>query len=97
MTCTGAGNEKLLWTAGLIGSIDMEADNERATLQGVAMTNLRGMTIDAARAATCCLNGTVCDQPQRLVNWEAIELLQASRLTMNGNWMEGVFSSTTAY
>jgi outer membrane autotransporter protein len=83
---TGAGNDTLLWTGGLVGSIDMGAGNDRATLQGLTTTNLRGITIDGGQGSdVLVLNGTVGDQPQRLLNWEAIQLTQGSRLTMNGN------------
>ena len=83
---TGAGNDTLLWTGGLVGSIDMGTDNDRATLQGLTTTSLRGITIDGGQGSDVLVwNGTVGDQPQRLLNWEAIELLQGSRLTMNGN------------
>ena len=85
-TRTGAGNDTLLWTGGLVGSIDMGAGNDRATLQDLTTTNLRGITIDGGQGSdVLVLNGTVGDQPQRLLNWEAIQLLQGSRLTMNGN------------
>jgi outer membrane autotransporter protein len=83
---TGAGNDTLLWTGGLVGSIDMGTGNDRATLQGLTTTNLRGITIDGGQGSDVLVfSGTVGDQPQRLLNWEAIELLQGSRLTMNGN------------
>ena len=83
---TGAGNDTLLWTGGLVGSIDMGTDNDRATLQGLTTTNLRGITIDGGQGGdVLAFNGTIGDQPQRLLNWEAIELLQGSQLTMNGN------------
>ncbi len=76
----------MLWSGGLVGSIDMGTDNDRATLQGLTTTNLRGITIDGGQGRdVLVLNGTVGDQPQRLLNWEAIQLLQGSRLTMNGN------------
>ena len=83
---TGAGNDTLLWTGGLIGSIDMGTGNDRATLQGLTTTNLRGITIDGGQGSdVLAFNGTIGDQPQRLLNWEAIGLLQGSQLTMNGN------------
>ena len=91
---TGAGNDTVLWSGGLVGSIDMGTDNDRATLQGLTTTNLRGITIDGGQGSDVLVwNGTVGDQPQRLLNWEAIELLQGSRLTMSGNLTLG--DSTT--
>ena len=65
---TGAGNDTLLWTGGLVGSIDMGTDNDRATLQGLTTTNLRGITIDGGQGSDVLVfNGTVGDQPQRLL------------------------------
>jgi len=91
---TGAGNDTLSWTGGLVGSIDMGTGNDRATLQGLTTTNLRGITIDGGQGSDVLVfSGTAGDQPQRLLNWEAIELLSGSSLTMNNNLTLG--DSTT--
>lgn len=87
---SGSGNDTLTWSAGLIGGINMGAGNDRATFQNLTTANLRGITIDGGQGNdTLVWNTTTGDQPQRLLNWEAVELLTGSQLTMNGNLILG--------
>jgi outer membrane autotransporter protein len=83
---TGAGNDTLLWTGGLVGGIDMGAGDDRATLQNLTATNLRTITIDGGQGNDALtLVNTTADRPDRLVNWELIQLMQNSQLTMNAD------------
>jgi type V secretory pathway adhesin AidA len=91
---TGGGNDTLTWSAGLVGGIDMGAGDDRATLQNLTSANLRGITIDGGQGNdTLVFQNTTGDQPQRLLNWETIQLLSGSQLTMNGDLRLG--DSTT--
>ena len=86
----GAGNDTLLWTSGLVGGIDMGAGNDNATLQNLTTTNLRTITIDGGQGNdTLTLANTKADRPDRLVNWELIQLMQNSQLTLNSDLVLG--------
>ena len=86
----GAGNDTLLWTGGLVGGVDMGAGNDNATLQNLTTANLRTITIDGgAGVDRLALVNTTGDRPDRLVNWELIQLMQNSQLTLNSDLILG--------
>ena len=86
----GAGNDTLLWTNGLVGGIDMGAGNDNATLQNLTTTNLRTITIDGGQGNdTLTLTNTTADRPERLVNWELIQLMQNAQLTLSSDLVLG--------
>jgi outer membrane autotransporter protein len=83
----GAANDTLLWNGGLVGGIDMGSGTDRATFQNLTQTHLRGILIDGGPGAgdTLTWSNVQGEMPQRLVNWELIELTNASTLKMGGN------------
>jgi outer membrane autotransporter protein len=87
---TGGGNDTLLWTGGLIGGIDMGAGDDHATFVNLTTANLKTITIDGGLGNdTLTWVNTQGDHPERLLNWELIELTQGSQLTMNNDLVLG--------
>ena len=82
---TGAGNDQLLWTGGTIGALAMGAGADVAILRNLTSTNLKTITVDGGlENDRLFLDNTIADNVQRFINWESIELTNASQLTFNG-------------
>ena len=68
----------------------MGSGNDNATLQNLTTTNLRTITIDGgAGVDRLALVNTTADRPDRLVNWELIQLMQNAQLTLNSDLILG--------
>jgi hypothetical protein len=72
---TGPSNDTLLCTGGPVGGIDMGAGDDHATFQSLTTANLRTITIDGGLGNdTSTWVNTQGHFPERLLNWELIEL-----------------------
>ncbi|WP_146200217.1 hypothetical protein [Ochrobactrum soli] len=92
----GNGADYMLWTGGLIGGIDMGADNDVAVFQGLTDTQLKSIQINGGLGTDrLTWQNTKGSNPQRLINWELIELQNASELTMNSNLTLGDSGTAT--
>lgn len=92
----GAGADYMFWTGGLIGGIDMGTDNDVAVFRGLTDTQLRSIQINGGLGTDrLTWQNTKGSNPQRLINWELIELQSASELTMNSNLTLGDSGSLT--
>lgn len=92
----GTGADYMLWTGGLIGRIDMGSENDVAVFRGLTDTQLKSIQIDGGLGSDrLTWQNTRGSNPQRLVNWELIELQNASELTMNNNLTLGDSSTST--
>ncbi len=92
----GTGADNMLWTDGLIGSIDMGTDNDVAVFQRLTDTQLKSIQINGGLGTDrLTWQNTKGGNPQRLINWELIELQNASELTMNSNLTLGDSGTST--
>lgn len=86
----GTGTDSLLWTGGLVGGIDMEQDDDEALFIGLTDAELRTIEINGGLGYDVLTwQGVVGSRPDRLLNWELIQLRSGSELTMGGSLVLG--------
>lgn len=77
------GDDRLLWTGGNIGGLDMGAGNDVATFRNLTSTHLTpGLRIDGSLGFDRLVwDNTAGDGAERYVQWELFELTNNSRFT----------------
>ena len=96
---TGAGVDTLNWTgAGTIaGEIHLNGGDDIANLENLTETTIQPTTvIDGGPGTdTITLTNVQTSRPERFINWESVNLLSGSRLTMGGDLTLGDAESET--
>ena len=88
----GSGTDKLTWSDGgtIAGAIILGAGNDTATLRNLTSANLIMPSMDGGTGTDILtFDNVVTAGIGRFVNWETINLTNATRLTLDGNLVLG--------
>ena len=92
MVDLGSGTDTLIWSDGgtITGAIILGAGNDMATLRNLASANLIMPSMDGGTGTDILtFDNVVTAGVGRFVNWETINLTNATRLTLDGNLVLG--------